>query len=179
MEGRDAGPAMGGVIQPSSAMGEGEGGREAPAAAMSRRSLLGRLFAGTMAAGAGGVIASILAYLFPTESVRSSLGPRRVRVGHAADVPSGSGKLVLVDEEPVWILNLPRGFVGMSAFCTHKACVIKWRDSRRLFECPCHDGRFDEHGNVVSGPPRRALTHYRVALVGDEIYVSPRDERAF
>jgi Rieske Fe-S protein len=128
-------------------------------------------------AGAGGVIASILAYLFPRESVRSSLGPRRVRVGRAADIPAGTGRLVLVDEEPVWILNLARGFVGVSAFCTHKSCVIKWEESRRLFDCPCHDGRFDERGNVVSGPPRRPLTHFRVALVGDDIYVSAREER--
>jgi Rieske Fe-S protein len=144
----------------------------------SRRSFLGRLFAGTVVVGALGVLTSIAAYLLPPERVRSSLGPRRVKVGEEGDIPIGAGKLVLVDEEPVWVVHVARGFVALSAFCTHKGCVIKWEASRRLFGCPCHDGRFDERGNVLAGPPRRPLTPFRIAVVGGDIYVSRGDEQA-
>jgi len=143
----------------------------------SRRTFLGTLLGGTMLAGLATALGSIAAYLFAPSEVRSSLGPQRVKVGTAADIPLGTGKLVLVNEEPVWVVHLLQGFVGMSAVCTHKGCTVKWEDKRRVFSCPCHEGRFDERGNVVSGLPRRPLPRYHVALVGDEIYASRGPER--
>ena len=143
----------------------------------SRRSFLQRLLNGTLIAGGAGIAGSILAYLVAPPGVRSSLGPRRVKIAKVGDIPRGDGKLALVNDEPVWVLNLRRGFVGMSALCTHKGCVIQWQAKRRLFACPCHDGLFDERGNVVSGLPLRALTRFRVTVVADEVYVSRRDDR--
>jgi len=142
-----------------------------------RRSFLGRLLAGTMLAGVGGIIASIAAYLFPPAEVSSALGPRRVKVGTPDAIPPGEGKLTLVDEEPVWVVNLPRGFVAMSALCTHKGCIVKWDQQGRLFRCPCHEGQFDEHGNVVSGLPLRPLTRLRVGILRDDLFVFRGDER--
>lgn len=144
----------------------------------SRRSFLGRLLAGTVLAGMAGAVGSVLAFLLPPAEVRSTLGPRRVRVGGAADLPQGRGKLTLVDNEAVWILHLPSGFVALSASCTHKGCLLNWEEKRRLFVCPCHNGRFDESGNVVSGMPRLPLSRFRVASVGGDLYVSRgEDER--
>jgi cytochrome b6-f complex iron-sulfur subunit len=143
----------------------------------SRRSFLARLLGGTLLAGVATVCGSVLAYLFPPEEVSSSLGPQRVRVGKAADIPLGAGKLVLVSDAPVWVVHLPRGFVALSAFCTHQGCLVSWEANRRLFECPCHAGRFDERGNVVSGFPREPLHRLRVGLVGDDVYVSAAGER--
>jgi cytochrome b6-f complex iron-sulfur subunit len=74
------------------------------------------------------------------------------------------------------VVRLASGFVAMSAWCTHKGCVIKWDAPRRVFNCPCHEGRFDERGNVVAGLPLRPLTRFRVGLVGSDVYVS-RAER--
>lgn len=143
-----------------------------------RRSFLAKLMAGTIFTGAAGIVSAIVAYLFPPDEVRSSLGPQRVRVGRIDDLDLGDGKLVLVDEEPVWIVRLASGFVGLSATCTHKGCLVKWERSRKLFQCPCHEGLFDQRGNVASGLPRRSLTHYRVGLVQGDIYVSRADDRA-
>ena len=145
---------------------------------VTRRSFLQRLLNGTLLAGAAGVLGSIVAYLFAPTGVRSSLGPQRVKVGKREDVPPGDGKLALVDDEPVWVLNLGRTLVGMSAVCTHKGCIIKWQATRRLFSCPCHDGLFDERGNVVSGLPLRPLTRFDVTVAGDDIYVASRDQPA-
>jgi cytochrome b6-f complex iron-sulfur subunit len=140
--------------------------------APSRRSFLGRLLGGTLLAGAAGVLGSIVAYLLPTAEVRSSLGPQRLRVGRADEFAVGEAKLALVDDEPVWVLKLATGFVALSATCTHKGCTIKWEGERRLFGCPCHEGRFDERGNVLSGLPRRPLQHFRVGIVGGDVFVS-------
>jgi len=120
-------------------------------------------------------VAAVAAFLFPPGDARSALGPRRVRVGRADELLPGEAKLTLVDEEPVWVVHLAKGFVGMSAWCTHKGCTIKWDEQQRVFNCPCHEGRFDERGNVVSGLPLRPLTRFRVGLVGGDVYVSRAD----
>ncbi len=137
-----------------------------------RRSFVGKLLAGSVLAGLAAAVAAIVAYLFPPDEVSSALGPQRVRVGRADDILPGDGRLALVDEEPVWVVHLPKGFVAMSAWCTHKGCVVKWDDQAKLFLCPCHEGQFDERGNVVAGLPLRPLTHFHVGLVKGDLYVS-------
>jgi Rieske Fe-S protein len=145
------------------------------AEATTRRSFLSKLFAGTLFTGAGAVIASVIAYLFPREEVSAVLGAERVKVGSAADLPPGRGKLALVRSEPVWVVHGREGFLGLSAWCTHKGCIVKWEGERRLFACPCHEGLFDEQGNVVSGLPRRPLGRVYVGVVDGDLYVW-RDE---
>jgi len=137
-----------------------------------RRSFVGKLLAGSLLTGFAATIAAIVAYLFPAQEVSSALGPQRVKVGRADDILPGEGRLVLVDEEPVWVIHLARGFVAMSGWCTHKGCVVKWEDQARLFRCPCHEGEFDERGNVVAGLPLRPLTRFHVGFVKGDLYVS-------
>jgi cytochrome b6-f complex iron-sulfur subunit len=144
----------------------------------SRRSFLGRLLGGTLVASVAGGLASIAAYLFPPDAVSSALGPRRVRVGGADDLAPGDGRLTLVEDEPVWVVRSPAGFMALSAWCTHKGCVVKWERERRVFACPCHEGLFDERGNVVSGLPLRPLSRFRVGLVSGSVYVSRADPTA-
>jgi cytochrome b6-f complex iron-sulfur subunit len=142
-----------------------------------RRSFLGTLLVGTLLAGGAAVFGSIAAYLFPREEVSAALGPRQTKFGQTDEILVGEGKLTLVDEEPVWIVRLSRGFVAMSAWCTHKGCIVKWDERERLFRCPCHEGLFDERGNVVSGLPLRSLTRFRVGIVRGDLYISRADER--
>jgi Rieske Fe-S protein len=138
----------------------------------SRRSFLSRLMAGTLFVWLAGACAAVAAYLFPPDAAQSSLGPRRVRVGAVDDILLGEGRLTLVDEEPVWVVRLAHGFVALSAWCTHQGCIVKWDGQKRSFDCPCHDGRFDDRGNVVAGLPLRSLTRFRVGVVDHEVYVS-------
>jgi len=143
-----------------------------------RRSFLERLMAGTLLTGVLAGLSGILAYLFPPEAVSSGLSPERTKVGKAVDLSPGKGKLTLVEGEPVWVVSLPNGFVAVSALCTHRGCIVKWSDTRRVFTCPCHEGLFDEQGNVLSGLPRRPLARLRVGLVRGELYVSRAPERS-
>ena len=147
-------------------------------AGTTRRSFVSKLLLGSVLAGFAGAIAAIAAYLFPPSEVRSALGPRRVKIGSADDILPGEGKMALVDDEPVWVVHLARGFVAMSAWCTHKGCVIKWDGPGRLFRCPCHEGAFDERGNVVAGLPLRPLTRFQVGIVQGDVYVSRSEERS-
>jgi Rieske Fe-S protein len=70
------------------------------------------------------------------------------------------------------VLRGPQGFIALSAFCTHKGCVIRWEPGRRLFRCPCHNGEFDGRGNVVSGMPLAALPRRRALVVDGDVFVT-------
>ena len=67
-----------------------------------------------------------------------------------------------------WIDLPQRGFVWakaaaqhdvkvFSSTCSHLACNVIWNKDTRMFECPCHTGRFDPEGQPVSGPPKKPL----------------------
>jgi cytochrome b6-f complex iron-sulfur subunit len=61
--------------------------------------------------------------------------------------------------------------VAISAVCTHVRCILGYDRERRGLVCPCHDGRFDLAGNVISGPPPKALQTYPVSVRAGEVYV--------
>ena len=57
-----------------------------------------------------------------------------------------------------------------SNVCTHLSCRVKWSGEDRLYLCPCHDASFDESGEVVAGPPPRALWEYPTKIEEDVLY---------
>ncbi len=68
-----------------------------------------------------------------------------------------------------WIDLPQRGFVwaktdarnGVKVFsstCSHLACNVIWSKDTRMFECPCHTGRFNPDGQPVAGPPKKPLS---------------------
>src|SRR5512143_746355 len=48
-----------------------------------------------------------------------------------------------------------RNYHALSNICTHLGCRVRWIAEREQFVSPCHNGVFDKHGFVVSGPPPR------------------------
>ena len=68
-----------------------------------------------------------------------------------------------------WLVLPQRGFVWaktnsnekikvFSSTCTHLACNVIWQEETKVFECPCHSGRFDPDGRPISGPPTKTLS---------------------
>jgi len=49
-------------------------------------------------------------------------------------------------------------FTVLSAVCTHLGCNVHWEEETSEFRCPCHDAHFSQAGEVMSGPPQRALS---------------------
>jgi menaquinol-cytochrome c reductase iron-sulfur subunit len=62
-------------------------------------------------------------------------------------------------------------FVALSNICTHLGCRARWIDDQQIFFCPCHNGVFDKNGEVVSGPPPRALDRYETKVEDAVLYV--------
>ena len=59
--------------------------------------------------------------------------------------------------------------------CTHLSCPVYYsRDHQRL-ECPCHEGAFDAAtGNVLYGPPPRALDAIQVEIRAGQVWATGR-----
>lgn len=61
--------------------------------------------------------------------------------------------------------------VVFSLICQHKRCTVRWDEDETLFICPCHEGTYDAKGEVVSGPPKRALQRFAHEWRGDTLFV--------
>lgn len=51
--------------------------------------------------------------------------------------------------------------------CTHADCNVAWRSRTNDFFCACHEGRYDEFGKNIEGPPPRPLTRLFAELEGN------------
>ena len=66
----------------------------------------------------------------------------------------------------------------LSAVCSHKGCNVAWSPQEELFACPCHKGRFDAAGEVVSGPPKSALTRIAVRVEDGHLWAELGESEA-
>lgn len=63
---------------------------------------------------------------------------------------------------------------AISASCTHLGCIVSWNEDDGIFKCPCHDGRFDAEGRVISGPPPLPLNRHPVKIEEGRILIANR-----
>lgn len=63
------------------------------------------------------------------------------------------------------------GFVVFSNECTHLSCGVRWDADVRQFLCPCHEGKFNDRGEVVEGPPPRPLIRYRTKVEDGKLFI--------
>lgn len=94
------------------------------------------------------------------------------KIGQMGDFPVNTPKLVSYKgqgvEEGAYVVNLgdSEGLIALDFHCTHLECGVNWVAATKQFVCPCHGGVYDIKGNVISGPPPRAL-YRRVVQVDD------------
>ena len=69
-----------------------------------------------------------------------------------------SGKVVKINGKPVAVYKDSKGELKkVSALCTHQGCVVKWNQSERSWDCPCHGSKFTTEGDVITGPADKPL----------------------
>jgi Rieske Fe-S protein len=137
----------------------------------SRRQFIGilsRAFIGLWGIGIAGVVG---AYLRP-RGHGERVAERIVPAGMLDDYRVGEGRLVRHGTRPFFVVRLDHErVVALSAVCTHVRCILEFDRAARGLVCPCHAGRFDLAGNVLGGPPSRALPTYAVSVRAGEIFV--------
>ena len=62
----------------------------------------------------------------------------------------------------------PKDLLILNSKCTHLACSVNWSDSDQVYLCPYHDAKFGKQGEVLDGPPPRALDRYEEFRVTPE-----------
>jgi len=116
-------------------------------------------------------VGALSAYLKAPERNEAS-AERMVSVGMLEQLRIGEGRLVRHGVKPFYVIRTsPERVVAVSAVCTHVRCILEYDRERHGLRCPCHDGRFDLSGNVISGPPPRALPTYEVSTRAGEVFV--------
>ena len=75
-----------------------------------------------------------------------------------SDLAPGEGKLVSFEGKKLGIYKSDKGkLFAINPICTHMKCDVKWNTAEKSWDCPCHGGRFDCKGKVLTGPPSADL----------------------
>jgi Rieske Fe-S protein len=89
-------------------------------------------------------------------------------------------KIVLVRLDPATLVGPTReraadGVVAYSAICPHAGCEVNgWIAEQRIFECPCHDSRYDPSNAaaIIDGPTTRALAALPLKIADGKLAVA-------
>ena len=97
--------------------------------------------------------------------------------GKASALKPNSAHIFKFGSRPGIVVRTTDGDIrAFSAVCTHLDCTVQYKTETAQLWCACHNGTYDLGGNVVSGPPPRALEKFVVNLRGEpgdeEIVVS-------
>ncbi len=128
----------------------------------------------------GGIAASLASFLYPV--IRFMNPPtvpeatvNEVTAAKVQDLKPNTGKIVRFGSRPVLLVRVnDTEWRAFSAVCTHLNCTVQYQEQKRLIWCACHNGLYDLNGNVISGPPPKALEEYLVRVRGAEVVVSRR-----
>jgi cytochrome b6-f complex iron-sulfur subunit len=70
-----------------------------------------------------------------------------------------------------FIVNNGKDLFALSPVCSHLGCLVTWNRAKGQFLCPCHGGRYDIEGRVISGPPPAPLTRLPMKIEGGKVYI--------
>ncbi len=126
----------------------------------------------------GSIIGTICSLLYPV--VRFLLPPKTgggtvgsVVAAKVGELAPNSYKIFRFGNKPGILIHSAEGeWKAFSAICTHLTCTVTYQSQSETIFCPCHNGRFDIEGRVISGPPPSALEKFRVELSGEDIIIS-------
>ncbi|MES2828437.1 MAG: FAD-dependent oxidoreductase [Bacteroidota bacterium] len=75
-----------------------------------------------------------------------------------ADLQPEQGVLAEINGTKAAVYKDAGGTVtALNPTCTHAGCTVVFNDAEKSWDCPCHGGRFDTSGKVITGPPRADL----------------------
>ncbi|MHB1391424.1 MAG: QcrA and Rieske domain-containing protein [Thermoleophilia bacterium] len=135
---------------------------------VTRRRFMTLLFGSATAIGLGGFLAPLARFAYP---VIHGQVYEKLKVAVAAEVTIEGIRFDYQDVPSELIILEDKSFAAYSLVCTHLGCIVKWEPKNNDFHCPCHAGKFDTNGQVISGPPPSPLTKYKVVVEAGNVYV--------
>jgi cytochrome b6-f complex iron-sulfur subunit len=125
----------------------------------SRRRFLDLLLGASVLGWIASVAYPIVRYLKPLPQTGPT-GPTRLTRDEASKLEQNKFVIVPVSGQRVILMQSQDQLFAFSAKCTHEGCTVTYQPAQSVIWCPCHDGRFDLNGRVLSGPPPQPLTKY-------------------
>ena len=101
----------------------------------------------------------VIRYLKPLPQTGAT-GPTRLTRDEAAKLEQNKFVIVPVSGQRVIVFQSEDQLYAFSAKCTHEGCTVTFQPGQSVIWCPCHDGRFDLTGRVLSGPPPQPLAKF-------------------
>ena len=124
-----------------------------------RRGFLDLLLGVTAFGWVASIAYPIIRYLKPLPHTGAT-GPTQLTREETSKLEQNKYIIVPVSGQRVIVIQNEDQLFAFSAKCTHEGCTVTFLPGQSIVWCPCHDGRFDLTGRVVSGPPPRPLTKY-------------------
>lgn len=112
----------------------------------------------------------VIRYLKPLPQTGPT-GPTRLTREEAAKLDEKKFVIVPVSGQRVIVFQAGEQLLAFSAKCTHEGCTVTFQPGQSVIWCPCHDGRFDLTGRVLSGPPPQPLHRYSAQRQPDGVIV--------
>jgi cytochrome b6-f complex iron-sulfur subunit len=140
-----------------------------------RRAFLDALLAVGFVSTAAAIAYPVGRFLVPPASGEPAT--ESVVAARAGALRPNSAAIFKFGSRPGIVVRTAEGEVrAFSAVCTHLDCTVQFKADTTQLWCACHNGTYDLGGNVVSGPPPRALEKFTVNVRGEgddaEIVVS-------
>jgi Rieske Fe-S protein len=88
-----------------------------------------------------------------------------------SELPVGGVKYITYAGAPTIVIRTAESVKAYSLVCTHLGCIVQWQEGNKEFYCACHDGRFDQFGEVIAGPPPVPLEQFPVSVEEDRVIV--------
>lgn len=138
----------------------------ASAGAFDRRKFLDALLTVGFVSTAASIAYPVARYLVPPESGEAATNS--VVAAKASALKPNSGVIFPFGSKPAIVVRSGDGELSaFSAVCTHLECTVQFKADTSQIWCACHNGLYDLAGNVISGPPPRALERFTVNLRGE------------
>jgi Rieske Fe-S protein len=140
---------------------------------MNRRRFVNLFLGGSLLGTLGSLLYPVVRYLIPPHQAEAIA--KKIAAAKVGELAPNSAKLLKFGSSPALLINTAEGQLrALSAVCTHLTCTVRYESDTNTIYCPCHNGRFDVAGNVISGPPPRPLETYEIEVVGNDIFISKK-----
>jgi Rieske Fe-S protein len=140
---------------------------------MKRRNFIDFFLGGSLLATLTAFLYPVIRYILPISQTEVVI--KKITAAKVGELAPGTYKIFKFGTLPGILINTSEGELkAFSALCTHLTCTVIFESDSGSIFCPCHNGRFDLSGNVISGPPPSPLESYHVEISGEDIIISRR-----
>ncbi len=140
---------------------------------MQRRKFINFFLGGSLIGTIIAFLYPVIRYILPTKQTEAVI--KTITAAKVGELAPNTYKIFKFGTSPGILIYTPDGELkAFSAICTHLTCTVLYESDTGTILCPCHNGRFDLSGNVVSGPPPSPLESFSIEISGDDIVISKK-----